>query len=94
MLLRTFVSTEKMVEVGLGGMHDLFGRQRAAGMATHADRLPRPAPPLAPGMRQNGHAVLLLLAIPLMLRSAGIDCYCHPASLWAARLSRKKYAAG
>jgi hypothetical protein len=71
-------------------MHNLFGRQRAAGMPAHAIGYHGQRHTLATGMRQNGHAVLLFLAIPLMLRRASIDCYCHPASLWAARLSRKK----
>jgi hypothetical protein len=44
---------------------------------------------LATAMRQDRHAILLFLAISLMLRGAGVNCYRHPSSLWAARLSRK-----
>jgi hypothetical protein len=82
-----------MLEVGFGGMHDLLGRQRAAGMTAHAigDDSQRHA--LAARMRQYRHAILLFLAIPLVLRSARIDCYRHPSSLWG-KIITKEIAAG
>ena len=40
------------------------------------------------GMRENRHAILLLLAITLVLRRAGVDCYGHPPPFWSASLSR------
>jgi hypothetical protein len=40
-------------------------------------------------MRKDRDAILLFLAIPLMLCRTGIDCYRHPSSFAAGRLSRK-----
>ena len=54
-------------------MHDLLGSQRAPGMAAHpvGYHSESYAPPVH--VRQYRHTILLFLAVPLMLRCAGID---------------------
>jgi hypothetical protein len=73
-------------------MHDLLGSERPAGVAAHAIGNDSERYATLPRMRQNGNAILLLLAISLVLCSARIDCYGHCFSLSAGRLARKAYA--
>jgi hypothetical protein len=58
-------------------------------MAAHAIRHDRQGNPASACMRKDRDAILLFLAIPLMLCRTGIDCYRHPSSFAAGRLSRK-----
>jgi hypothetical protein len=71
-------------------MDHLFGGQRASGVATHAIGNDGQRDATLPPVCQDGDAILLFLAIPLVLCGARIDCYGHWFSLSGARLARKE----
>ena len=71
-------------------MNHLFSSQRATGVAAHAIGNNSQRNTTLPAVRQDGNAILLFLAIPLVLCRARIDCYGHWFSLSGARLARKE----